>query len=186
MAPIPKISIHGFTHDGPAYTIHRALSGWRNRKARRLGANANEPVGDHEAQFHDEPAASLVWAVGDTELWAFAAGHTYAVDLLVDGDAHTALVDALDDHRVETYRDGIQLAGWQVRREDEDGEIEQPSNISDGAESQDHITALNGAQIEQITGSSNIDDALTDEELEALTAPDSSLDDEDDFGDEEE
>lgn len=158
----PKITVQGWTENGPAYTIHRRLSGRRNARRRRNGENANELVGPHDqiesAPFGDGPASFMLWALGDAEMWAFKAGYVYAVTILVDGDAKAVLIDAREGDSIEHWGEGLSLLEGRVL-EGEDleralaGDVEQPSNISDGAESQEsapepEITALNGAQVE--------------------------------------
>jgi hypothetical protein len=149
MARIPKISIQGWTEDGPAYTIHRSLAGWRHRKHRRQGnaLNANELVGPHpdlpDAELPEDVGASfMVFAVGEVEVQAFRRGHVYEATLLVDGDAVNVLVDARGDHEVQEYAVGITLLSWRVLEGEElEAAIENgpapASNVSDGAESQE-------------------------------------------------
>ena len=149
MARIPKISIQGWTEDGPAYTIHRTLAGWRHRKHRRQGnaLNANELVGPHpdlpDAELPEDVGASfMVFAVGEVEVQAFRRGHVYEATLLVDGDAVNVLVDARGDHEVQEYAAGITLLEWRVLEGEElESAIENgpalASNVSDGAESQE-------------------------------------------------
>jgi hypothetical protein len=149
MARIPKISIQGWTEDGPAYTIHRTLAGWRHRKHRRQGnaLNANELVGPHpdlpDAELPEDVGASfMVFAVGEVEVQAFRRGHVYEATLLVDGDAVNVLVDARGDHEVQEYATGITLLSWRVLEGEElESAIEHgpalASNVSDGAESQE-------------------------------------------------
>lgn len=155
MARLPKITLQGWTADGPAYTIRRPAAGFSNRKARRDGSGGGEQVGDHDAIDPDlvDPAAYMVLAAGDSEIYAFKAGHVYLVTLLVDGDATSVLVDAREGDRIETYRGDVQLLeqraieGEELEAALSDGP-EEESNVSDGAESQAGITALTGAQTE--------------------------------------
>lgn len=196
MIRTPSISIQGWGHDGPQYTIHRSLDGFRNRKARRAGESADELVGDHDATVHDEPASSMLFADGDLETWGYAKGHAYLVTLLIDGDAANVLVDAREDHRIEHYQDGISLlevkplSTAELEELLEEG-VPEASNISDGAESQEPITSLTGAQIggtpesrdaayvaaaDELFGAPSsgtpTDETLTDETIESTQGPD--------------
>lgn len=169
MARIPKISIQGWTADGPAYTIHRTLAGWRHRRARREQRNANELVGPHpdlpDAELDAEVgAAFMVFAIGEVEVQAFRVGHVYEATLLVDGDAINALVDAREDHVIQEYAPGITLLEWRVLEGEElDAAIENgpsiPSNVSDPSESQEPIVSLTGAQVEEISETAALLDA---------------------------
>lgn len=195
MARIPKISIQGWTTQGPAYTIHRTLAGWRNRRARReLGANANELVGPHPelgdpeyALPDDAGAVFMVFALGEIEVWAFRAGFVYEVTLLVDGDQINVLVDAREGDSIQEYGADLSMLAWRQLADDElESALENgpsiPSAISDGAESQepkgDHLhealveSSGNADQpIVALTGAQVEDIAQTAEALEAALTP---------------
>lgn len=178
MARTPKITVQGWTADGPVYTIHHSLSGWRNRKHRRAGTGGEELVGDHDAiedlEDLEGAAAYMLFAKGDTEVYAFKGGYVYQVTLLVDGDPIDVLVDARPGDRIERMDDDIQLL---EQRALEGDELEralahgpaQTEAASDGAESQEEhpsITALTGAQTEddpEYGGSAELTDAQVDE-----------------------
>jgi len=167
MARLPKITVQGWTTDGPAYTVHHSIAGWRNRHDRRSGAGGEELVGDHAGLSENpqtvDPAAFMVFAKGDTEVYAFKAGHVYQVTLLVDGDALDVLVDAREADRLETYGGDIQILEQRALTGDE---LE--AALADGpAQSEGDITTLTGAQIEvsdeAVAGLSAIVEALADE-----------------------
>lgn len=106
----PKITVQSWGADGPAYTVHHRIAGWRNRAARRAGSGA-ELVGDHAAAHVDAPAAFLAIARGDDELWLFNRGHVYELEVLIDGDETRILVDARDDFYQHRFGAEIQLFG---------------------------------------------------------------------------
>ena len=109
MKRIPKITVQGWTAEGPAYSIHQQLEGRRNRHARRAGAEPVELVGDHAAPQASQPAGALVWALGDDERWAFNRGYVYQLEVLVDGESRILHVDARDDYVLHDFVDGVQL-----------------------------------------------------------------------------
>lgn len=161
MPRLPKITVQGWTSDGPAYTIHHPLSGWRNRRNRRAGTGGEEQVGDHDG-LNDKldletPAAYMVFAKADREVYAFKGGHVYQVTLLVDGDALDVLVDAREGDRLETYGDDLQLLEYRALEGDEleaalaDGPA-QTEYVGDPSESQDPApvdeTAATAARLE--------------------------------------
>lgn len=262
---IPEINVQGWHHDGPVYRIHRKLAGWRNRKARRRGEQPFEQVGHPGGRNVEDAQHFLVYTDGNDEAYAFNRGHVYEVEQLVDGDVGKILVDARENFAVHSFVGGIELLGARGLDDDEleallgdDGELgepEQPSNVSDGVESQEapgeradreygstpesrdaaYAAAANelypdttpadaeldaedtaaddaleaardskgleqpaaesepapGAdegstgQDAEGSGASATPDDLTDEELEALTAPEAPADDEDAVGDDE-
>lgn len=128
MTRLPKITVNAWTEDGPAYTIHRSLGGWRNRKARRAGESADELVGDHGEEPYGGPAAFLLFAAGEDELWGFNEGYVYEIAQLIDGELSVAHIDARDEVDVHTFRDGVQLLEWRAL---EDGEVEDLAEPSD-------------------------------------------------------
>lgn len=159
---IPKITVQGWHHDGPVYRIHRKLTGWRNRKARRAGADPFDQVGHPGGRNVAEPASFLVFAHGDVEVYAFNRGHVYLVEQLADGNNGAILVDAREDYALITYKDGLEFLAARGLTDDELAEIleqgaegepgqvpaeplEQPSNVSDGAESQEPAPDLEAA-----------------------------------------
>lgn len=153
---IPKITIQGWTEHGPAYTIHRSIGGFRNRKARRRGYSANETVGPHDAlddaPFGDGPAVFMLWALGDDEVWGYKAGHVYLATLLVDGEPLDILIDAREDDSIQHWGEDLSLLEGRVLEGEEldralAGELpHEPA--SDDAESQEPIMTLTGAQTE--------------------------------------
>lgn len=190
MARLPKITVQGWTADGPAYTIHHPVSGFRNRKLRRSGQGGEEYVGDHHSSHEDVegPAAYMVYARGDVEVYAFKGGYVYQVTLLVDGDPIDVLVDARPGDRIETIADDIQLLEQRALEGDEldrallNGPTQQ-EYASDGAESQEphptsegdageqepQITALTGAQVEAPPASAvPVAEELTDAQVDEL------------------
>lgn len=151
MARLPKITVQGWTQDGPAYTIHHPVAGFRNRKLRRDGRGGEELVGDHDAidEELDEPAVYMVLAHGETEVYAFKGGHVYQVTLLVDGDALDVLVDAREGDRLETYGESLQLMEQRALDGDEleAALADEPAQTS--GEADDGVTTLTGAQTEE-------------------------------------
>lgn len=195
---IPKITVHGWTEDGPQLTIHRNLSGFRNRHARRRGESADELVGhDLPLLENNEPRASMIWTASDDEAWAFAAPHVYELDVLLDGEVTKILVDARENHAQHRFTDGLQLLEWRALEPEEVDEVlengpEQPTNVSDGAESQEElpelsgppeeITSLTGAQVEwtaeeQVPVTPEESDALLAEKLAEHASTEDSVDD---------
>lgn len=144
---IPEIHVQGWHSDGPVYKITRKLSGWRNRKARRAGELPSEQVGHPGGRNIEAADHFLVYTDGNDEAYAFNRGHVYEVEQIVDGDVQKILVDARENYAVHSFVGGIELLGARGLTDEEleglllpDGEVaepEQPSNISDGAESQD-------------------------------------------------
>jgi hypothetical protein len=164
----PKITIHGWAPDGPVYTVHANTSGWRNRRNRgaddaRYGFE-EDPA---EAESSAEPAASLLYAHGDLEVWAFNAGYVYEVDMLIDGHAISLLVDSRQGITKHEFRDGVEKLAHRALTEDEVADIDdgyprpEPSDVSDGAESQEAAEEHSEAATEgdaQAEGQPSVDD----------------------------
>lgn len=170
MARLPRITVQGWTADGPAYTIHHQIAGWRNRRDRRAGTGGDEQVGDHDAiEDAGGPAAFMLFAKSETEVYAFKAGHVYQVTLELDGDPVDVLVDAREEDRLETYGAGINLVAQRALEGDELDAVlaegpEQPEQVDETAataavleavltpDTPEHdgvITSLTGAQTEE-------------------------------------
>ena len=92
---IPDITVHGWTDEGPYYTIHNRISGWSNRHARRSGAG-DEVIGGKGGSF-EGPSTAMIFSHGDYEKWAFNKGFVYLIEVLVDGaERYLALTDRND------------------------------------------------------------------------------------------
>lgn len=123
MTRFPKITVQKWTAEGPAYTIHRDLAGRRNRKARLAGHAAEELVGPHYLDEVEAADGSLVFAIGDDELWAFAQGSVYELEILVDGDPAIIHVDAREGHALQAFTNGVQLFERKALTDDELAEL---------------------------------------------------------------
>lgn len=140
---LPKITIQQWTDEGPAYTIHRALAGFRNRHQRRArdgSGGSEELVGPHYlAERVDGAGTFLTFVQGDDEIWAFKQGHVYEVDIDVDGDPATIHVDAREAHVTHEFKDGVRLV--EARALDEDEVAELLDDLEDPVNDYDEITA---------------------------------------------
>lgn len=182
----PKITVHGWTEDGPLYTIQHRIAGRRHRSALRRGEKVPDGIthyGNGDAADSSAPDSALIYAHGEIDVFAFNAGHVYEVELLVDGNAHAVLVDAREGIVVQEFGEGLEPIERRVLTEDEVAEVEdgnprpQPSNVSDGAESQEplEVTVETAAPdpeaiaavVEDHLGDQSL---LTPEALEALEA----------------
>lgn len=193
MTPFPKITIQAWTDEGPAYTIHRALAGFRNRKQRRArdgSGGAEELVGDHgAAERVDGDGTFLVFAQGNDEAWAFKRGYVYEVDIEVDWEPATIHVDAREYHAVHEFKGGVRLVKARSLTEDEVAELlddlEDP-NVNDydeitapgekgpeGLEAHyelERAVALDELEREGLTGEGLTEETPTEETLPAATA----------------
>lgn len=147
----PKFSVEGWGADGPLYTEHRLLT----RSERRAGEAATQQRGEAaDGDEHADPDGYLAWAHGDTEVWLFNRGHAYDLTVLIDGDEHHLLVDAREGYATHVFRDGVQL----LERAVADVETTAPP-------------APEEAPAELAPEPAGDPVELSDEELEALTAP---------------
>lgn len=156
MTRLPEITVQKWTAEGPAYTIHRKLEGRANRHRRRAGETDDDLVGPHGASEIDGPAASMVFARGDDELWAFAPGHVYRVEVLVDGESAIIHVDAREGSALESFVDGVQIMAHAPLDEDELDEL--LDDIGDPAD------ALEGVTLDDVDLGPSFDDASSDDE----------------------
>lgn len=135
MTRFPKITVQKWTSEGPAYTVHRSLEGRANRHRRRAGETDDELVGPHDLDAVDAADGSMVFAKGDDELWAFAQGYVYELEVLVDGDPAVIHVDAREGHALESFVKGVQLVARKALTDDEVAELlddlEDPNVIAD-------------------------------------------------------
>jgi hypothetical protein len=123
MSRFPKITVQKWTADGPAYTIHRDLAGRRNRRARLAGESAEELVGPHDLDEVEAADGSMVFAIGNDELWAFAHGSVYELEVFVDGDPAVIHVDARQGHALEAFTNGVELVSRKALDDDELAEL---------------------------------------------------------------
>lgn len=146
MSRFPKITVQKWTAEGPAYTIHRDLEGRRNRHARRAGVSVDDLEGPHDLEEVEAADGSLVFAVGDDELWAFARGSVYQLEILVDGEPSIIHVDAREDHVLQAFTNGVQLFERKALTDDEVAELlDDIEDPNDGAEV---IAESEAAQVE--------------------------------------
>jgi hypothetical protein len=163
MTRFPDITVQKWTAEGPAYTIHRKLEGRANRHRRRAGETDDEQVGPHSDAEASGPAASMVFARGDDELWAFAPGSVYSVDVLVDGESAIIYVDAREGSALESFVDGVQIMAHAPLDEDELAEL--LDDIGDPADALDGVT-LDDVDLGEFSppADTDVDDASSDDE----------------------
>lgn len=73
--------IHAWRKDGPAYVKRTYRAGFANRRNRW----SEEEVGSRGGRSVEAPDYYLLDADGDVETWAFNRGHSYLLDVVVDG-----------------------------------------------------------------------------------------------------
>lgn len=134
MASHPRITILGWNPKGPAYEVHRSLSGRRNRRLRRQGKEQrityNEEAAGHSRR---SPESFMVfYSAAGGESWAFNKGHVYEVLLSIDGHEQSTLVDARKDYRIEEYRPNIDVIEIQPHKKTSKASEDAPPEPSTG------------------------------------------------------
>lgn len=124
------ITINGWTEEGVAWTHARKPAGFRNRRDRRAGVRYEHEHGPHDL-IDDESYALAADAAHAEQLvegrwmsvWAFKAGHVYALDVEIDDDPTTLYIDARAENRVDETDEGIVVLEWRALTADELDEL---------------------------------------------------------------